>query len=72
MDATLEIPVARKNAAADQRVLLDGGGDAFVERSRVADASHATIAGDIEAELLQAWKHSRLPQIVSDWKEIGF
>lgn len=70
MNSTLKVSVAWKNTAADQRILFDGGRDAFVKRARVSDASHASVAGDVKSEFLQAWKNSRLPQIVGDWKKI--
>lgn len=66
MNATFEVSVSRKNSATDQAILLDGGRDALVQRSRVTNASHTTVAGDIEAEFLQASNYTRLAQVVGD------
>ena len=47
--APLEIAVARQHRGGDHVTLLHGGGDLGLEGARVADAGHATVAGDVEA-----------------------
>ena len=44
----------------DEVLLLNGGSDGFGELARVTDASHATVAGKSEAELVQRRVQSRV------------
>ena len=53
MDAALEVAVARQDRRDDQVVGLDGVGDRRVERTGVADARRAAVAGEREAERLE-------------------
>ena len=66
MDASLEIPVARKHRRDNQFVLLDGAAHRFRERPRVADAGGAAIADDVETERLQIRQQTGLRQIPGD------
>ncbi|GIX63876.1 mitochondrial import receptor subunit Tom40 [Babesia caballi] len=51
--AALEVAVAREHGAGHQAVLRDALRDLGVQLAAVADAGHAAVTGDVEAELLE-------------------
>ena len=53
MDPALEVPVAGQHRGHDEFVVLDRLRDRLVERSRVADAGRAAVAGQRESKLLE-------------------
>ena len=50
MDAPLEVAVARQHGGDHEVVLLDGLRDRLVERTAVADAGRAAVAGERESK----------------------
>src|SRR5262245_58548941 len=53
MHARFKIPVSRKNRSCNQIVCVDRLLDVWMERPRVANASRATVADEIESELVE-------------------
>src|SRR5262249_24994753 len=53
MHAGFKIPISRKNRSCNQIVFMDRLLDIWMQRSRVADASRATVTDEIESELVE-------------------
>src|SRR5882724_11585737 len=76
MHARFEISVARKNRSRNQVVFVDRLLDVWMQRSRVADASRATIADKIESELIKIFLQPSFLQVIGNharaWGERSF
>jgi hypothetical protein len=54
----------RQNPAGHDFSFLDGLRNSFVERPGVADASHAAVADDMEAQSLKIRDHAGFSEVV--------
>src|SRR5438876_7978455 len=66
MHAGFKIPISRKNRSCNQIVFVDRLLDVWMQRPRVADASRATVADEIESELVEICLESGLLQIIGN------
>ena len=64
MHTTLEVAVAREHRGGDDVTRLHGGRDLRLERARVADASHAAVARNVETDFRVLLEQLGLFQIV--------
>src|SRR4029453_13215659 len=64
MHARFKIPISRKNRSCNQIVFVDRLLDVWMQRPRVADASRATVADEIESELVEICLESGLFQVI--------
>jgi hypothetical protein len=66
MHAGFKIPISRKNRSCNQIVFVDRLLDVWMQRPRVADASRATVADEIESELVEICLESGLFQVIGN------
>ena len=66
MDARFEVAVAGEHRGAHQVILSDDILDQRVERSGIADASRASVTGEVEVELFELRQQSGLGQVFGD------
>ena len=66
MHARFEISIAGKNRGRDQIVFVDRLLDLRMERAGVADAGRATVADEIESELIEIRLQSGLGEVIGD------
>src|SRR5438034_11554713 len=66
MDARFEVAIARKDRCSDEIELVDCLLDVGMERARVADASRATVADEIESELVEIFLQSGFVEVIGD------
>ena len=66
MHAGLEIAVAGEDAGSDEIGLGDGFVDDGIERAGIADAGGATVADDLEAELVEVGLQAGLVEVIGD------
>src|SRR5262249_33241438 len=71
MHARLEVAVARQDARRDQVILRDDLFDLRIEWAGVPDACSATIADDIEPELIEIRLQTRLRQVIRNYSRAG-
>src|SRR5438067_13883711 len=66
MHAGFKISISRKNRSCNQIVLVDRLLDVWMQRPRIADASRATVADEIESELIEICLKSGLFQVIGN------
>src|SRR6476620_2434240 len=66
MHAGFKIPISRKNRSCNQIVFVDRLLDVWMQRPRVADASRAPVADEIESELVEICLESGLFQVIGN------
>src|SRR5439155_25066791 len=63
--------VSRKNRSCDEIIFVNGLLDIWMQRPRVADASRATVADEIESELIEICLESGLFQVIGNHARPG-
>ena len=71
MDARLEVAIAGKDGGGDEIELVDRFFNPRVERTGVADAGGATVADDVEAELVEIGLQPGFRQVIGDDARAG-
>src|SRR5215467_16004170 len=66
MHAGFKIPISRKDRSCNQIVFVDRLFDVWMQRSRVANASRATITDEIESELVEIGLESGFFQVIGN------
>ncbi len=66
VDPAFKVAVARQDRAGDEIVPLDRGTDRLRQRSGVADAGRASVADQVETELLEFGQQARTAQVFGD------
>src|SRR2546423_15515962 len=66
MHTRYKIPVSRKNQSCDDIIFVNDLLDVWMQRPRVADASRATVADEIESELVEICLESGLFQVIGN------
>src|SRR6185369_6289746 len=66
MYASFKISISRENGSRDEIVFVDRLLDVGMQRSRVADASRATVPDEIESELVEILLQSGLFQVIGN------
>src|SRR6476661_9807233 len=64
--AGFKIPISRKNRSCNQIVFMDRLLDVWMQRPGVANASGATVADEIESELVEICLESGLFQVIGN------
>ncbi len=66
MHARFEIAVAGQHRGGDEVVLADGFVDGCRQRTRIADAGGATVADEVETELIEIFLQAGFFEIIAD------
>ena len=71
VDAGFEVAVTREHGSRYEVALLDGAFDVGVERAGITDAGRATVADEVEAELVEVARELDLVEVIGDHAGTG-